>query len=61
MPTSKSSLLKPVLNKSYPTIEFGRGSYLYTKDGRKVLAQEGTILNDIIKDNNLLKVLIEHY
>ena len=24
------------------------------KDGRKVLAQEGTILNDIIKDNNLL-------
>ena len=37
MNKSKSYLIKPLLNGTYPVIEYGNGVYLYDKDGKQYL------------------------
>ena len=33
----RTHLIKPILNQSYPIIDFGTGIYLYDVDGKKYL------------------------
>jgi adenosylmethionine-8-amino-7-oxononanoate aminotransferase len=45
---NQSYLIKPMLDESYPVIEYGKGVYLYDKDGKKYLdAASGAVTANI--------------